>query len=106
MTDWKWVIKKVDKRLGLWCNRWLSMGGRVVLAVLNAILFYLLSLTNISKFMLNEIKERLFDFLWVGRKKSYVFHLVKWEVLAHPYNYGGWDLKNVLCFSALATKTL
>jgi hypothetical protein len=29
--DWRWLISKFEKRLNLWCNRWLSLGGRYVL---------------------------------------------------------------------------
>jgi hypothetical protein len=29
--DWRWLIAKYDKRIGHWCNRWLSLGGCFVL---------------------------------------------------------------------------
>jgi len=29
--DWGWLIKKIEKRLVHWCNRWLSLRGRLVL---------------------------------------------------------------------------
>jgi hypothetical protein len=25
--DWTWLVSKFEKRIGHWCNRWLSLGG-------------------------------------------------------------------------------
>ena len=27
VEDWSWMLKKVEKKIGLWCYRWLSLGG-------------------------------------------------------------------------------
>jgi hypothetical protein len=32
VADWCCLIKKIEKRIGSWSFRWLSLGGRVVLA--------------------------------------------------------------------------
>jgi hypothetical protein len=32
VADWNWLTKKIEKRIGSWTFRWLSLGGRVVLA--------------------------------------------------------------------------
>jgi hypothetical protein len=29
--DWKWLLKKIDKRLNIWSHRWLSRASRLVL---------------------------------------------------------------------------
>lgn len=29
--DWFWLDKNVEKRIGHWCNRWLTLGGRYIL---------------------------------------------------------------------------
>ena len=29
--DWAWLIRKIEKRLHLWCDKWLSRGGRLIL---------------------------------------------------------------------------
>jgi hypothetical protein len=26
-VDWRWLLTKIEERIGLWCNRWLSLGG-------------------------------------------------------------------------------
>jgi hypothetical protein len=30
-VDWRWLLIKIEKRIGMWCNRWLSLGGRFTL---------------------------------------------------------------------------
>jgi hypothetical protein len=29
--DWGWLVAKIEKKIGLWCNQWLSLGGRLIL---------------------------------------------------------------------------
>ena len=29
--DWLWLLRKLDKGIGHWCNRWLSLGGWYIL---------------------------------------------------------------------------
>lgn len=40
--DWLWLVKKVEKRIGSWCYRWLSLDGILTLLkyVLMGILMY------------------------------------------------------------------
>jgi hypothetical protein len=26
-SDWDWLVTKVEKKVGHWCNRWLTIGG-------------------------------------------------------------------------------
>jgi hypothetical protein len=49
VADWNWIIQKIEKRIGCWSFRWLSLGGRLVLAkaVLQSIPVYWLSLVKI-----------------------------------------------------------
>ena len=52
-------------------------------------------------------KNRIFNFLWSSHKERRKFHLVRWENLARPKEFGGWGIKNIFLFgSALATKNL
>jgi len=46
VSDWKWLLNKVDHRINTWCNRHLSLGGRLTLltSVLSAIPVYWFSL--------------------------------------------------------------
>jgi len=42
VADWSWLIERFEKRMGLWCHRWLSLGRRFVLvkAVLESLPVY------------------------------------------------------------------
>ena len=42
VADWNMILQKIEKRIGCWSFRWLSLGGRLVLAkaVLQSILVY------------------------------------------------------------------
>lgn len=38
-ADWSWLVAKFEKKIGLWCNKWLSLGSRFILvkAVLESV---------------------------------------------------------------------
>lgn len=52
--DWGWILSKVEKISSLWCNKWLSKGGGLVLMkyVLEDIRVYWVTLTFIPKGLL------------------------------------------------------
>jgi hypothetical protein len=105
--DWKWLLKKLDKRLNTWSHRWLSRAGRLVLVktVLEAIPVYWMSLSWIPKGILEAARKLTFRFLWSGKKESHVTPWVRWERIVVPKALGGWGLKNIFLFSkALAEK--
>jgi hypothetical protein len=99
--DWKWLLKKMDKRLNIWSHRWLSRAGRLVLvkSVLEAIPVYWMSLSWIPKGILEATRKLTFKFLWSGKKESHVTPWVRWEKIVVPKALGGWGLKNIFLFS-------
>jgi hypothetical protein len=106
-ADWLWLEKKFEKRIVHWTHRWLSLGGRVTLvkAVLESISVYWLSLAKIPKSVLNSIRQRMFSFLWTGKKDKEGMHLISWKRLSKPKKNGGWGIKNIFTFGkALASK--
>jgi hypothetical protein len=46
VNNWHWLLQKVEKKIGLWTSRWLSLGGKLVLvnSVLQNMLVYWLYL--------------------------------------------------------------
>jgi len=58
--DYLWIYNKIEGRISLWYNIWISLGRRLnlVKVVLEAILGYGHSLTYISKGILNKNKEK------------------------------------------------
>jgi hypothetical protein len=87
----------------------LSLGGRFALVklVLENILVYWLLLSRIPRLVLELIRRRIFRFLWSSHKEKERFHLVKWDRLARPKEFGEWGIKNIFHFGkSLATKSL
>jgi hypothetical protein len=56
-TDWNWLLIKMEKKIGLWCNKWLSLGGRYILlkSVLESQPIYWMSLELIPRSVLKQI---------------------------------------------------
>jgi hypothetical protein len=107
--DWNWILSKYENRISHWCNRWLTLGGRLVLVkvVLEIQSVYWLALTNIPSLVLHRIHQVVFNFLWDGKRKIKGFHLCHWHIIARPKKYGGWGLKNVFSFiRAMVVNTL
>jgi hypothetical protein len=80
-TDWGWLLKKFEKRLDHWCNRWLTLGGRLVLikAVLISQPVFWMSLAPIPSSILNRLCQLIYSFLWSGGKVKKHFHLCNWD---------------------------
>jgi hypothetical protein len=76
--DWRWLLAKFEKRIGHWCNRWLSLGGRFVLikVVLESQPVYWMDLVVIPVSVLNKIRQLMFTFLWSGVVKNNIFIFV------------------------------
>jgi hypothetical protein len=107
--DWQWLVDRFNSRINLWCNKWLTMGGRLVLikVVLESIPVYWLTLAHISIFVLNVLRRLSYDFLWSRSKSKKCYHLCNWQALTKPKQLGGWGIQNIFVFyRALATNTL
>jgi hypothetical protein len=107
--DWSWLICKFEKRVDHWCNRWLTLGGRLVLikVVLMGLSVYWMSMSAILISVLGKLRQIIFSFLWSGCKEKNRPHLINWESLAKPKSAGGWGIKHLASFNkALLEKTL
>jgi hypothetical protein len=83
ISYWKWLLKRIEKRINLWCNRWISRGGRLMLikSIIEAILVYWHLLAYIPKGILVKIRKICFNYLWKGSGEYQESHLVSWKVL-------------------------
>jgi hypothetical protein len=101
VADWKWLIQKVEKRIGNWTFRWLSLGGRLILtkSVLQSLPVYWLSLVKIPSSILHRIQQLIANFIWRGARKSSGFHLANWQNIARPKDNGGWGIQNLYWFA-------
>ena len=107
--DWTWLIEWVERRIGHWCYRCLSLGGRLILikAVLESIPIYWMTLYKIPISVLKLIRCIALSYLWSGNHSLEKIHLAKWVVIARPCSVGGWGLKDLVSFGrALRMKSM
>jgi len=108
-SDWLWLIERVENKIGLWCYRWLSLGGRLILikSVLEGIPVYWMTLYKIPKVILNMLSSLVASYLWSGSSHHEKIHLAKWTTIARPRSLGGWGIKDLETFGrALRMKTM
>ena len=57
IVDWNSMLNKVDARIGNWCNRWLTLGGRLILikSVMESLIVYWISLDSIPNGIFDKI---------------------------------------------------
>jgi hypothetical protein len=101
VANWNWIIQKIEKRIGCWSFRWLSLGGRLVLAktIMQSIPVYWLNLVKILVTTMHRIQQLITNFIRRGAKKQNSFHLAKWQKITLPKENGGWGLWNLKWFS-------
>jgi len=79
-NDWIWIYNNIERRIKVWCNKWLSLGRCLTLAkpVLEATLVYWHSIAHISLGIQKNIKKKVFNFLWRGRKYQNNMAYINW----------------------------
>ena len=100
VNEWRWIIKIFKKIISLRYFRLLSLGGRLILirSVLAGMPIYWFSLEKVPKTILNCLRQRILSFLWGNHVEGKCIHLVDWKTLSRPYEYGGWNIKNLEWF--------
>jgi hypothetical protein len=88
---WQPLLQLLESRLGSWGNRYVSLGGRVVLlnSVLNAIPIFYLSVMKMPTKVWKHIVRLQREFLWGGTKRSGSIPWVAWSVVCKPKREGG-----------------
>jgi hypothetical protein len=89
-SDWNWLLIKVENRIGHWCSKWLSLGGRFTLlkVVLEGQAVYWMALAAIPASVLTKLCKMMFNFLWSGCSDHPRQHLCSWKTLAKPKKRG------------------
>jgi hypothetical protein len=101
------VAEKVAKRVPPWKGKLMSSGARLILS--NSCLaslptytmgFYLLPLGSHRK--MNNTRA---NFFWRGAEGSFKYHMMRWEAVCRPRDFGGLGLLNTQIFNeCLITK--
>jgi len=87
----RYVSDKAEKRLSTWQCDYLSTGGRSILieSCLSSIPMYTMGVYELCEGnyqLLDSIRSR---FYWQGTGKKRKYHMVKWEALSRPKEFGG-----------------
>jgi hypothetical protein len=90
MLTWEPMISVVRRRLVSWGNKFVSLGGRIVLinAILNDIPIFYLSYLKMPIKVWKELVRIQRVFLWVGLSKQNKTCWVSWNVICRPKKEG------------------
>ncbi|MCH89771.1 LINE-1 reverse transcriptase like, partial [Trifolium medium] len=104
VSTWDLVVNSIEKRLFSWKNRYISLGGRVVLinSVLAAIPIFYLSFLKIPTKVIKAIVSIQRKFMWGGvlgdkEKNSWV----NWKDVCRPKSEERLGVKDLKWFNAL-----
>ncbi|KAK2423204.1 hypothetical protein QL285_033672 [Trifolium repens] len=91
----------MNKRLGVWNGRNLSIGGRVTLinSVLSSLPLYFFSFFKAPVCVIKELVGIQRKFLWGGGSESKKVCWISWERVCQPKDKGGLGVKNLELFN-------
>jgi hypothetical protein len=91
------MVDNIKRRLGSWGNKYISLGGRIVLinAVLNSIPVFFLSYLKIPVKVWREVVKIQRTFLWGGLSKKSRMCWVKWSDICRPKKEGGLGIRDI-----------
>jgi len=97
LSTWEPLLDCLNKRLNSWANKYVSLGGRVVLlnAVLNAIPMFYLSFFKLPMKVWKKVVRIQRQFLWGGAKGGNKVCWVKWSTVCLPRASGGLDVRDI-----------
>ncbi|KAK2446576.1 hypothetical protein QL285_017365 [Trifolium repens] len=96
-TAWEPMLVALRNRLGEWSNKYVSLGGRIVLlnAVLNAIPIFFLSFMKIPILVWKKVRRIQREFLWGSRNGRRRISWVKWDTVCKPKKWGGLGVRDI-----------
>jgi hypothetical protein len=97
VSTWDPLLDQLSKKLFSWGNKYLSLGGRIVLlnSVLNAIPIFYLSFFKMPVGVAKKIKRIQREFLWGGTEGGRKINWVSWKVVCLPKEVGGLGVRDV-----------
>jgi hypothetical protein len=100
-SDWSWLVASFKKRIDFWCNKWLSLGGRLILvqSVLQSKAVYWMMLERAPSLIISTLRRMAFNFLWGRNADTNRLHLCNWQSVSRSKSDGGWGLKDLTTFN-------
>lgn len=98
IKTWQPVIENVSKKLKIWKQRYISVGGRLTLikSTLSNLPIYYMSLFKMPAKVANKIEKIQRQFLWGDSDNKRRLHLVNWEKIRRHKKHGGLGIKRLL----------
>jgi hypothetical protein len=97
LTTWNPLLVKLEKRLKCWGNKYISLGGRVVLlnSVLNAIPIFYLSFFKMSARVWRKVVRIQREFLWGGVHGHNKINWIRWDMVCQEKCNGGLGVRDM-----------
>jgi hypothetical protein len=96
-STWVPMVETLKKRLGSWGNKYVSLGGRIVLinAVLSSIPIFYLSYMKMPTKVWKEIVKLQRNFLWSGLSSKRRINWVNWADICKQKSEGGLGIRDL-----------
>jgi hypothetical protein len=96
-STWAPMVEGLKKRLGSWGNKYVSLGGRIVLinAVLSSIPIFYLAYMKMPQKVWKEVVKIQRNFLWGGLSLKRRIYWVKWGDICKPKMEGGLGIQDL-----------
>ena len=90
-AEWKEVEERLQKRLGSWKGKLLTVGSRLVLinSVLTNLVLYMLSFFLVPKGVRKRLDYYRSRFFWQVDSEKKKYRLARWDVVCRPKDQGG-----------------
>ncbi|GAU38652.1 hypothetical protein TSUD_276920 [Trifolium subterraneum] len=97
LSTWEPLVDLLRKRLNSWRNKYISLGGQIVMinAVLNAIPIFYLSFLKMPKKVWRKVVRIQREFLWGGVRGGKKVSWVRWSVVCKEKDKGGLGVRDI-----------
>ena len=94
---WDSIVKKCERKLSKWKQKYLSLGGRVTLikSVLNSISIFFFSFFRVPKKVMDKLVGLQRQFLWGGNLDQKKIAWVNWGTVCLPKKKGGLGIRDL-----------
>lgn len=95
------LVDKILRKIASWKGKLLSHAARLVMikAYLSSIPVYLLSFNKFPKWAIKALNTHLANCLWNDSEGNHKYHLVNWDSVSMPKEYGGLGVPNLRDFN-------
>jgi hypothetical protein len=96
-SDWNGPIGKIEKKLGSWIGKCMSIAGRTILinSSITSITLYMLSFYRLPVGVGKKFSTLSSNFLWGDEPEKKKYHLVGWSDVCLPKDQGGLGVLNL-----------